>query len=142
MSYAGDVNCKEVFETLSSNPSTAMVDVRTTHEWSTIGVPDLSSISKEVVFAEWQMFPTMQVNPDFAKQVDEELQSRGVSKEDAVFFLCRSGVRSQGAASAMTALGYTKTYNILSGFEGTPDASGERAKIDGWKHDDLPWKHE
>ncbi|MGB7288332.1 MAG: rhodanese-like domain-containing protein [Salaquimonas sp.] len=142
MQYAGDISCKAVWASLEQDEKAALVDVRTTQEWATIGVPDLSSTNKQTIFAEWQMFPTMQVNPGFASMVDEQLQAAGLSKDDPVYFLCRSGVRSQGAASEMTALGYSKAYNILSGFEGPPDAKGQRGTVSGWQSDDLPWLKE
>jgi hypothetical protein len=36
-------------------------------------------------------------------------------------------------------LGYTQAFNILSGFEGQPDDSGQRGNINGWQADGLPW---
>ena len=141
--YSGDKTCIETMATLSSSDCAAMVDVRTTHEWQTIGVPDLSQISgasKEVVFVEWQMFPTMQVNLEFANDTHAKLEAMGIAKNDPVFCLCRSGARSKGAASALTAMGYTKAYNVLGGFEGDPDATGKRTHINGWVFDQLPSK--
>lgn len=141
--YSGDKTCKEAMAALSSNDNAAMVDVRTTNEWENIGVPDLnqiSGVSQDVLFVEWQMFPTMQVNPDFAKDTHAKLEAMGIAKDDSVFCLCRSGVRSKGAASALTAMGYTKAYNILGGFEGDPDATGQRTHINGWVFDQLPSK--
>lgn len=136
--YAGDEECKDVFNILKNDAKSVLVDVRTTREWETIGVPDLSELSKGTVFTEWQTFPTMEVNPNFAEQVDGALKSQGVSKEDAVFFICRTGGRSQSAAIALTQLGYTKAYNVLGGFEGAPDANGERSKVNGWVFEGLP----
>jgi len=138
--YAGDIECSTVVETLKSGKRAALVDVRTTREWDTIGVPDLTTLGTEAIFVEWQMFPSMQVNPDFTRLVAEKLEKMGIGKDDDVFFLCRSGARSQGAASAMTAIGYTRSYNILAGFEGQPDENGQRGKISGWQADGLPWK--
>lgn len=142
MTYAGDVSCKEVWKELNANPKAALVDVRTTREWETIGTPDLSSIGQDLILAEWQMFPTMELNSGFVEQVDAALKASGVSKDDPVYFLCRSGARSKGAAAAMTAAGYNRSYNIISGFEGDPDSSGARGRISGWQHDQLPWKKE
>lgn len=139
--YSGDKTCKEAMAALSSDTTAAIVDVRTTNEWATIGVPDLKQIngvSHDALFVEWQMFPTMQVNPNFAEDAHEQLVAQGVAKDDPVFCLCRSGVRSKGAASALTAMGYTKAYNVLGGFEGDPDATGERTRINGWVFDQLP----
>lgn len=142
MPYAGDISCLEVWENLKTNAKSALVDVRTSQEWSTIGVPQLNTIGKKPIFAEWQVFPSMQINPEFADEVDAALKAQNISKDDPVFFLCRSGARSQSAAAAMTSLGYSKAYNILTGFEGPPDASGLRGTVSGWQFDKLPWKKE
>lgn len=139
--YAGDISCKMAWESLKSETS-ALVDVRTTREWETIGVPDLKETGKDVIFAEFLRFPDMSVNMSFAETVDAALKAQGVSKNDPVFCLCRSGARSQGAASALTELGYTRAYNIISGFEGDPDGSGSRGKLNGWQFDGLPWRRE
>ena len=140
MSYAGDKSCRETWQALETDENAVLVDVRTTREWDVIGVPDLSSIGKDALFVEWQMFPAMDINPDFAGAVDTQLKAMGRDRNVAVFCLCRSGVRSKAAAAALTALGYARAYNIDSGFEGIPDENGERAKINGWQHDGLPWK--
>ena len=140
MSYAGDRSCRETWQALESDESAVLVDVRTTREWEVIGIPDLSSLGKEALFVEWQMFPAMEVNPDFAAAVEAQLRAMGKGPDTAVFCLCRSGVRSKAAAAALTALGYARAYNIEAGFEGVPDGNGERARINGWQHDGLPWK--
>ena len=142
MTYTADVTCKAAWDDLANNPSAVIVDVRTTHEWNSIGIPDLGNLDKTVILAEWQMFPSMQVNPDFASNVALALNELGTNKDDPIYFLCRSGARSQSAASAMSAMGYTNTFNILGGFEGAPDANGIRGNVEGWKYDGLPWKQE
>jgi len=52
---------------------------------------------------------------------------------------CRSGTRSHSAAKAATDAGYPDCYNVLEGFEGQKDASGQRNKAGGWRHAGLPW---
>lgn len=140
MSYAGDKSCKDTWNALEADENAVLVDVRTTREWDVIGVPDLSPLNKETVFVEWQMFPSMEVNADFAETVDANLRAAGKDRDTPVFCLCRSGARSKAAAAALTALGYSHAYNVEAGFEGDPDETGERAKINGWQHDKLPWK--
>jgi rhodanese-related sulfurtransferase len=54
-------------------------------------------------------------------------------------FLCRSGVRSHGAAQLATQAGYTRAMNILEGFEGDLDANGHRGTVGGWRKASLPW---
>ena len=139
--YAGDVSCKIAWESLKSETS-ALVDVRTTREWESIGVPDIRETGKEVIFSEFLKFPDMSVNMSFAEGVHEALEAQGVSKDDPVYCLCRSGARSQGAASALTELGYTKAFNVIGGFEGDPGSDGTRGTVNGWQFDGLPWRRE
>ncbi|WP_068004987.1 rhodanese-like domain-containing protein [Pseudovibrio axinellae] len=137
--YAGDRSVTEVFESLKADSSATLVDVRTNAEWTFVGIPDLSMIGKEVVLAEWQGFPSNGPHEGFANQLSDALMQKGLDQNAAIFFLCRSGVRSKAAAIAMTALGYKKCYNIANGFEGGHDAEGHRGSVSGWKAQGLPW---
>ncbi|GAC1348435.1 MAG: rhodanese-like domain-containing protein [Acetobacteraceae bacterium] len=113
-----------------------LVDVRTTAEWSFVGLPDLEAAGQEPVLIPWQFFPTMQVNDEFV----DHLRKAGLTPEHKIYFLCRSGVRSQAAAEAAMAAGFAHAYNIEGGFEGPPDADGHRGKVAGWKAEGLPWR--
>ena len=126
---------KQVWETLASHPAAKLVDVRTDVEWAQIGVPELGSIGKQPVLLSWQVAPTMQVNPAFL----DDMRAAGVTPEDHIYFLCRSGVRSLAAANAAQAAGFPHVYNIADGFEGPPDGQGRRGHVAGWQADDLPW---
>ena len=133
--YAGDVSPKDAWRMLSEDRSAVLVDVRTTAEWSYVGLPDLSGIGKRPVLVEWQVFPAMQVNADFVAQ----LAAQGVSGAAPVLFLCRSGVRSKAAAQALTQAGGKACYNVSDGFEGPLDGDGHRGTVAGWKRSGLPW---
>lgn len=137
--YAGDVTPEEAWTTLAADPAAALVDVRTVAEWSFVGVPDLGSLSKAPLFQEWQRFPTMQVDGGFADRVAEALGAAGAGPETPIYFLCRSGARSQAAAAALTAGGFTRCFNVIGGFEGPLDSSRHRGSTGGWKADGLPW---
>lgn len=134
--YAGDVSATEAWDLLAGEPQAQVVDVRTTAEWAYVGQPDLSTLGRTAHRIEWQMFPSMAQNPGFAAQTSAAL---GSDKTVLVFFLCRSGVRSRAAAMAMTAVGYTKSFNIAGGFEGDLDEARHRGKTNGWKAAGLPW---
>ncbi|MCX5513588.1 sulfurtransferase [Kaistia algarum] len=138
-SFAGDVTALEAFEALSSEPQSVLIDVRTKAEWGYVGIPDLSSIGKEILLVEWQSFPAMAVNEDFAEVLSAELTRRGIGRETALFFLCRSGVRSLAAANAMAAEGFDRCFNVAGGFEGPLDEDRHRGNADGWKAAGLPW---
>ncbi|MEI9994044.1 MAG: rhodanese-like domain-containing protein [Rhizomicrobium sp.] len=134
--YAGDLSATEAWALLQSEPRARLVDVRTSAEWNFVGLPDLSELGREVELVEWQVFPTMQVNPGFVAQTEQG----AADKTAPVLFLCRSGARSRSAAIALTRAGYTKAYNVAGGFEGDLDGSRHRGNKTGWKASGLPWK--
>ena len=134
-----EVTSEEAFAQLSSSAQATLVDVRTRAEWSFVGVPSLSTLNKEVMFLEWQSFPSGAVNDRFVDELSGLLEANETSKTNDIFFLCRSGARSLAAARAMTAAGYTNCINVSDGFEGPVDADGHRGRIAGWKASDLPW---
>ena len=136
--YAGDITGPEAWRLLAEEPSALLIDVRTPEEWAFIGVPDLDSLGKQVVFVPWTLFPDKRANPEFAERIAEH-----ATGEDAVLlFLCRSGVRSRNAAIDMTGRGYARCYNVANGFEGPKDDSGHRGTAAGWKVDGLTWKQD
>lgn len=137
--FAGDATPTESLDALQRNPSAQLIDVRTTAEWAYVGSPDLSSVARETIRIEWQVFPAMTVNADFVETLGRELAARGLGKDAPLYFLCRSGVRSKAAAIAMTSAGYSHCYNVVGGFEGPHDAERRRGAKAGWKADGLPW---
>lgn len=137
--YKGDVSSTEAWEKLSSGERAALVDVRTAAEWTFVGVPDLSETGSPLLRVEWQSFPSMAVNPAFVETVAAQLEGAGVSRDDAVYFLCRSGARSAAAAAALSAAGFTRCFNVADGFEGPPDDERHRGNRNGWKAAALPW---
>jgi rhodanese-related sulfurtransferase len=136
MLYAGELSPTEAFEYLKNDPAAQMVDVRTVAEWSLTGYPDLSSLGKSVIKLSWRLYPTMQINSEFADQLAREIPDL----HTPLLFMCKIGGRSLDAAIAMTALGYTRCYNITDGFEGSMDAAQHRGTVSGWKAENLPWE--
>lgn len=132
--FMGDVSPAQTWQALQEQTEAVLVDVRTCAEWAFVGGPDLSALGKLVVQVEWQVFPTMAHNPRFL----EELQAQGVTPQQPVYLLCRSGVRSRYAAERLAEQGYT-TYNVADGFEGQIDDHGHRG-VSGWRAAQLPWK--
>lgn len=136
MNYAGDVSPKEAWDGLVQAPKAALIDVRTQPEWAFVGVPDLRSLGRKAGFVCWQVYPQMQVDPDFVAKVEQLV---GADKTTPIYFICRSGARSRSAAIAMTAAGYDHCYNVAGGFEGDVDGEGHRGRTNGWKAGNLPW---
>ncbi|SKA17982.1 rhodanese-like domain-containing protein [Consotaella salsifontis] len=136
--YKGDVTPKECWDALANDPSAVLVDVRTAAEWAFVGIPDLSSLGRQPILAEWQSYPSMAVDAAFADKLSDAVAALGADTETPLYFLCRSGARSVAGATAMTARGYSHCFNILEGFEGPLDGARHRG-ASGWKAAGLPW---
>ena len=121
--FAGDVTAQAAWDELGQNPDAILIDVRSDGEWTQLGIPDLSSLSKTTVLIELET--QTGPNPNFATQVTDAVPA----KDDVVIFICRSGARSAVAATAMAAQGFTQCYNLLGG-----------ADVEGWNAAALPWR--
>jgi len=121
LAYAGAVTPAEAWA-LQGEGVAQIVDVRTVPEWQGVGhVPDAPLI-------EWPRDGADAALRAFVAKMEEAFD-----KQRPLLFLCRSGVRSHHAAELLTHAGFTRTYNILEGFEG--NAPGK-----GWRAAGLPWK--
>jgi rhodanese-related sulfurtransferase len=126
--YQGELTPREAFEIWQAAPGARIVDVRTRAEWDWVGrIPGAVEI-------EWNQYPGGVRNPHFLAEL-----KRQIDPEALVMFICRSGVRSIGAAAAASEAGYTNCYNVLEGFEGDKDANGHRNTVGGWRRAGLPW---
>ncbi|MBM3646258.1 MAG: rhodanese-like domain-containing protein [Alphaproteobacteria bacterium] len=134
--YAGDVAPAAAWKLLGERKDAVLIDVRTRAEWNYVGLPDLESLGKKPALIEWQVFPSMQPNPEFVAALSGALPDRAAP----LLFLCRSGARSAAAAKAMTAAGYSTCLNVADGFEGPLDAQAKRGTSGGWKAAGLPWR--
>lgn len=128
LAYAGALTPEETYQAMQQDGSVVLVDVRSRAELELVGrVPGVTHI-------EWAFYPGMVANPDFAAQLQAQ-----VDKNSTVVFMCRTGGRSHNAALLAQQLGYSKAYNMLEGFEGEANEHKQRTLINGWKHAGLPW---
>ena len=117
---------------LQSRPDALFVDVRMEIEYLYVGHPP------GVVHVPWYEYPQMQADPQgFAAQVAREA---GGDRQRPVVLLCRSGKRTIDAGQALEAAGFTDVVNVLHGFEGELDEHFQRGRLNGWRHDGLPWE--
>ncbi|OIR02481.1 thiosulfate sulfurtransferase GlpE [mine drainage metagenome] len=131
--YAGALTPQEAFDVLQANPKALLVDVRTQAELELVGrIPGALNV-------EWAFYPGMVANSGFAEQLVSQLNQRQLDKDSVLIFLCRTGGRSNNAATVAASLGFTQAYNTLEGFEGEANDSKQRTMINGWKHAGLPW---
>ena len=127
--YAGALTPPEAENYRHVVDDAVLVDVRTKAELDYVGrIPD-------AVEVEWLSWPDMKVNEEFV----DDLKNKGISVNQPVLFICRSGVRSHNAALAAQANGFHRVFNVIEGFEGDPDESGQRNKVNGWRFHELPW---
>lgn len=131
-----DITPAETWAALRADPDAVLIDVRTDAEWNFVGLPDLAEAGKQPLLVPWQVYPSMQVNGAFV----DHLRRAGLTPENKLFFICRSGARSLSAGMAAQAAGFAQAFNVADGFEGPVDAEGHRGKVAGWKADGLPWR--
>jgi rhodanese-related sulfurtransferase len=128
--YAGCLTPAEAHQALQLTPAAKLVDVRSRPELDLVGkIPG-------AVHIEWSFYPDWKPNPDFTSQLEKQ-----VDREGLLMFICRTGGRSNHAATTAAKAGFAECYNVLEGFEGEADPSGQRGKINGWKMAGLPWTH-
>ena len=138
--YAGDVSVEEAWRVLQQDKNSLLIDVRTKPEWAFVGLPDVTGAGKQVICAEWQTYPSMELNGNFLNEVQEAAEAGGLSELSNLFVICRSGARSRSASMALTAAGFKATHNIAGGFEGDLDGDRHRGGTSGWKAAGLPWR--
>ena len=136
LDYKGDLEPRDCWELLKSDKNAHLIDCRTKAEWQFVGVPNLSSINKNLILVEWQIFPSMSLNENFY----EDVSSANLQTDSKLIILCRSGGRSKSAAEYLSSKGFKYCYNCIHGFEGIHDQDDHRGNLSGWKYDKLPWK--
>ena len=125
--YAGDISPQLACQWWQSGDA-VLVDVRSDAERAWVGfVPGALALT-------WKQWPGMTLNPNFDAQL-----LAAVPAGKKVVMLCRSGIRSVATAQRATELGL-QAYNVLEGFEGDPDAQGQRGHSGGWRFHGLPWR--
>ena len=126
--YAGALLPAEARTLQQSLPEAKLIDVRTRAELEWVGqVPGSVAV-------EWNTWPGGSRNLNFIAEFEAL-----IGKSAITMLLCRSGVRSHHAAIAVTQAGYFRAYNVLQGFEGDKDPSGQRNRLGGWRAAGLPW---
>ena len=130
-----DISSLRCFNRLSDKTDSYLVDVRTSPEWEFVGIPDLSIIKKQTIFVSFLIYPEMNENKNFEK----EILDQGIKKNDHLYFICRSGQRSLNASELLINSGFYNCFNVVDGFEGESNSHRKRSLINGWKYNNLPW---
>ena len=104
-----------VFETQEAlkGDGAVLVDVRTKKEWQETGLADAWEVYASTVVTT----PDMELNPAFVKDL-----LANVDTTKKVYFICRSGKRSQIACALAQQNRYTDVYNVDGGMLAWMDA--------------------
>lgn len=127
------------------------LDIRTRAEAMYLGMPTLADYLVPVLdFPEvWEWSADraeyiQQGNPNFVKDVEDRLARAGLTKDDPVILICRSGVRSNSASAVLAHYGFKKAYTVIDGYEGDTAKDGPQKGqrvVNGWKNAQLPWSY-
>ena len=85
----------------------------------------------------------MNTHTEFAADVEKALKEKGLSKDDLVITMCRSGSsRGKPSAEYLMERGFTNVKYIDNGFQGGGAKEGEKKGmriVSGWQNSGLPW---
>ena len=142
------ISSSEAFDEIQAEENKILfLDVRTRSEIAIVGMPTVADANVPYMFMtepmtwndEWGSFE-MTPNKNFLYTVKQRLEEKGLSRDDKVFLMCRSGGRSASAADLLTKAGFTNVYSVVDGYEGDMAKNGKR-NLNGWKNSDLPWSY-
>lgn len=141
----------EAYDFLKNNAKRSLfIDVRDPMEIKLTGRPKMLDANIPLGFANAVIWnnnsqqKSMIRNPTFLEEVTQKIKEKGLTRNDPIIFLCRSGVRSAKAVNSMVSIGYTKVYSIIDGFEGDKAIYGPntgKRTVNGWKNSNLPWSN-
>jgi rhodanese-related sulfurtransferase len=146
------LSSQEAAKFIEQNASKALfLDVRTPAEVTFLGMPAQADANvpymKEPDFPVWDGVKgtfKLEPNPDFLPELRRRLSAKGLTPNDTIVLICRSGDRSAAAANLLAEAGFRNVYSVVDGFEGDIAADGPKAGqrvVNGWKNAGLPWSY-
>lgn len=96
------IDVHELKSRLDSNPSLCLIDVRETHEWQTLHIPDAVLIPKD--------------------EIESKIASVATDYDQPVYLHCKSGMRSIFAGNLLIEMGYKHVYSVSGGIMGWAQA--------------------
>lgn len=139
---------KEAYEEIQVEEHKILfLDVRTRAEVEVVGMPTVADANVPYMLMaepmtwndDWGSFKMVR-NQNFLAAVKERLEEKGLTRDDKVFLMCRSGGRSASAADLLSEAGFTNVFSVVDGYEGDKEKNGKRI-LNGWKNSDLPWSY-
>lgn len=146
------LDAKEAYRAVLAPHSLVLfLDVRTRAEVAFLGMPTVADANVPYMeLSDWYPWDEakgtfrLEPNSDFVAEVDRRRAEKGLTKDDVVILMCRSGDRSARAADLLAEADYRKVYTVVDGFEGDAERAGPRQGqrvVNGWKNSDLPWSY-
>jgi len=139
---------KEAYDMKEKNPKKVMfVDVRTPEELYFVGHAADIDYNIPFKYVDYDKFNKKKKgfashkNKDLVKEFDEAIKEKGLTKNDPIIVICRSGDRSGMTVNELAKAGYTKVYTVVTGTEGDKDKTTGKRTVNGWKNDKLPWNY-
>ena len=136
--------------TMNNMDKTLFIDTRTPSELNYLGAATVMDAHVPLVFMDttgWNEKKRRYLradNKNFVADVEARLKQKGLTKEDTVILMCRSGKRSAKAVNMLADAGFTRVYSVVDGYEGDKAKEGEnkgRRTVNGWKNSGLPWTY-
>ncbi len=123
-----EVTPEQAYELMTSDPKVIYLDVRSVPEF------EAGHAVRAINIPLLHMTPGqgMTPNPDFVRVVEANLP-----KDAHIVVGCKTGGRSARACDIMSQLGYAEVANVLGGFVGQSDNTGQVVQP-GWSMLNLP----
>jgi rhodanese-related sulfurtransferase len=136
--------------TMGNMDKTLFLDIRTPAELNYLGAATVMDAHVPFVFMDTTGWDDRKHryqradNKNFVADVEAQLKKKGLSKDDTVILMCRSGKRSATAVNKLADAGFTRAYSIVDGYEGDKAKEGDnkgKRTVNGWKNSGLPWTY-
>ena len=111
MSSIQIISSEDCFKKLNENQNSYLIDVRSPTEWNVDGIPDEDSFEGILFKLAIRDEEGIQ-NPNFIV----EFNSLEIPKDSDIYFICKSGARSDLAANMVENEGYKSVFNVEDGF--------------------------
>jgi len=123
--YAGDVSPAAALDVLSTQGNCVMVDIRTTREKESAGLPDLPNNGK-LVELEYASVADRRVRGQLRNASDIELKVtamqvaalKKIGKGTTIFLMDRNGGNAKAVARELSNKGFKKSFVVSGGFSG------------------------
>ena len=132
-----------------TNNKVLFVDVRDPVEIMFVGFTDVAHVNVPFLLVDRSAWDDkrnifrLHQNPDFLRQIQAELDRRGLGRDAEIITMCRSGSeRGEPSAAFLRANGYPNARFVIDGFQGPALKDGPQAGLrilSGWQNSGLPW---